>query len=305
MKRVSEGIWSGLRRYATGEAGVATVDWVVLFGAATGAAVMALNISSNNLGGYSRDVRGELQNPHFDTEWTTALEIPPQEVWGNEGTILPSYDPEDPDRGTLAGYFDPTLPPPEEPEAPADGDGTEPDDGSDDGTDPDDGANGGSNPGGGGGLNIPTAPVVGCPTIDYAGPVSTRTGSELAGADLDVFVTAGGDTHLGTCSGGAGWGYFNANPSATLFLSGMDGMTELEIETRDSCDTVLLVRDAQGNFYFDDDGNSGYSRYASRLKFRSDWGFDLSRFNGRVDIWVGTYWGNSCDNVRVEIDTID
>ncbi len=154
------------------------------------------------------------------------------------------------------------------------------------------------------GRTIPATPVAGCPNNSlYGGPESFRTGDQLDDTDLLVDVDVGGSvaTQISGCSGIPGWGYFYANPSFTLTLSDMDDMEELEIETNGtSCDTVLLIRDQLGQWYFDDDGGPGLE---SKIKFEED-DYDMSRFNGRVDVWVGTYGGGEC-SLEMEIDTED
>jgi hypothetical protein len=131
-----------------------------------------------------------------------------------------------------------------------------------------------------------------------------RTGDQLDDADLLLDVDVGGGMAMqiaGTCSGIPGDGYFHANPTFTMELSGMDDMEELEIESNGtSCDTVLLVRDAHGNWYYDDNDGPGDE---SRLKFLEG-DHDMSLFNGVVDVWVGTKTGESC-SFEMEIDTQD
>lgn len=300
MKHLATTMLTPIRHFLRHEDGVATMDWVIICSGATAIAVAVLNIGRESVTGYTDTVRNEVQTPYFNTDWTSTLEIPPQELWADQPPIIPVPD-DLPQGGPLDDLMnqvsgdDDDDPDPTDPTDPTDpNDPTDP-------ADPDPP----SDPYGIANLVIPSGPVVGCPTIDYAGPVSTRTGTQLANTDLLVDVNAGGATHLGNCPGMSGWGFFNANPSITLFLSGMDAMIELEIETRNSCDTVLLVRDALGRYYFDDDGGRDFSAYASRIKIRADNGVNMSTLNGRLDVWVGTYAGNTCNNVRVEIDTID
>ena len=152
---------------------------------------------------------------------------------------------------------------------------------------------------------IPASPVAGCPDpATYGGPVSTTTGNDLEDSDLLLDVTVGGSASSqlrNACSGIPGHGYFNANPTFTLELSDMDDMEELEIETNGTnCDTVLLIQDQQGNWHFDDDGGPGLE---SKIKFEED-DFDMSQFNGTMDVWVGTYGGDQC-SFEMEIDTED
>jgi hypothetical protein len=151
---------------------------------------------------------------------------------------------------------------------------------------------------------IPDEPVAGCPNnTDFGGTEYWRTGDQLDDRDLLFDVDVGGDgfTQVSSCPGIPGWGYFSANPTFTLNLSGMNDMEELEIETNGtSCDTVLLIRDSAGNWYFDDDGGPNLE---SKIKFEED-DFNMAQFNGVVDVLVGTYGGNQC-SFEMEIDTED
>lgn len=283
-----------LIEFSRGTAGVATVDWVVLTAAATGAAILALDMGQQNLGGYSRDIRDEMQELLFQSNWTADMEVKPEEVWaGDFNTVgediispgaagVPGPDTgNDPDAGDPGGSDPIATDPPVDP-------------------DPD------PIPG----LVVPGAPVIGCPSTNFLGPPQITTGLQISnryGSDLLFDVDAGGATNLQGCSGlnasidgyGGNQAYFNANPSFSLYLSGMEQVDQLEIETNGTtCDTVLLIRDPLGNWHFDDDGGPGLE---SRIEF--DHGdFDMADFNGRVDVWVGTYHGNDC-TFEMEVDT--
>jgi hypothetical protein len=69
-----------------------------------------------------------------------------------------------------------------------------------------------------------------------------------------------------------------------MYLSGMQSYGRLEIEVNSSCDTTLLVRDAYGQWYFDDDRGGNLT---PELNLRN-----MAALNGRIDVWVGTY-GNA------------
>jgi len=289
-----------MRSFVTGTAGVATVDWVVLCAAATGAAVVALEMGQDTLGGYSQGLRGELQRPIFDSDWTAEMEVKPEDLWTGEfntegediinpgaaGVPGPDTGGESGtgDAGAAAGggsgSSDPVDPDPSDPNDPA------------------------------AGPYVPGSPVIGCPSTNYLGSPYTTSGLQISnsqGSDLLIDVDAGGATNLQSCSGlnsaingyGGNQAYFNANPSFSLYLSGMEQVDQLEIETNGTdCDTVLLIRDPSGQWHFDDDGGPGLE---SRIEF-DDADFDMADFNGRVDVWVGTYHGNDC-SFEMEIDT--
>ena len=107
-------------------------------------------------------------------------------------------------------------------------------------------------------------------------------------------VTAGGDVNLERCrlAPTTMRGFVIAQPDFSFQLNGMSGY-DLAIDVSEAnCDTVLLVRDARGNWIFDDDSGSGLNAYIR-----------LSRpGNGRVDVWVGTYDRSLCD-ARLRVET--
>jgi hypothetical protein len=75
----------------------------------------------------------------------------------------------------------------------------------------------------------------------------------------------------------------------------METYGRLEIEVNSpGCDTTLLVRDAFGQWHFDDDG---LGNLQPLLNLR-----DTRALNGRVDVWVGTYGNQSCQ-ASVEFET--
>lgn len=57
------------------EGGAITVDWTVLLAALVGAAVAFTNVIGGGLSIHADNVRGELQDPHFDTSWIDNLTL--------------------------------------------------------------------------------------------------------------------------------------------------------------------------------------------------------------------------------------
>jgi len=56
--------------FLSAEDGVATIDWVVLLAALTGVGLwMTQFLGGHALRDHSNAVRGELQDPHFETGW--------------------------------------------------------------------------------------------------------------------------------------------------------------------------------------------------------------------------------------------
>jgi hypothetical protein len=161
------------------------------------------------------------------------------------------------------------------------------------------GGTGNSAGSGQGGPVIPASNVAGCPSDDYmADPVSI-TGEQLEDDEIEVenMTVGGASTHLYNCSGISGRGYFHANPTYTLNLSGMDGFDRFEVDLKSSCDTTLLIQDAAGNLHFDDDSGR---RFNSRLRL-----YNMDDLDGQVNIWIGTYWGDTCDDVEMSIELDD
>lgn len=155
------------------------------------------------------------------------------------------------------------------------------------------GSGGGSGSGGSGGGF--TGIVQGCPDPNLPGQQTIRTdGPELWSPDSFV-VTAGGQTRVANCSLPTGFGHATATPSLSLDLSQMEGYSRLEIEVESSCDTTLLVRDAFGNWYYDDDGADEPLMPLLNLE-------NTAALNGQVDIWVGTF-GNTTCQATVELES--
>lgn len=140
----------------------------------------------------------------------------------------------------------------------------------------------------------PMNSVAGCPNPGLQGiPVQT-TGSALY-SPTDYALVAGGTTDLSTCNlPVSGWGWFSAQPTYSFFLSGMQEYGRLEIEGESACDTVMLVRTPNGSWYFDDDSNGNLNPLINLT--------DTFALNGRMDVWVGSYNGSSC-NATIELET--
>lgn len=148
----------------------------------------------------------------------------------------------------------------------------------------------------GSGPQVVTTPITGCPVPDYIAPPYTTTGNALANQAYFVDTTGGGQTQIQGCAGLPGRGFFNANPAITLNLSGMAAnpdFRDFEVRLDSSCDTTLLIRDAQGNWHYDDDSGPSLN---SRLRLGN-----LAALNGQVSIWVGTFGATPCADVEVRM----
>lgn len=137
-------------------------------------------------------------------------------------------------------------------------------------------------------------PTAGCPTTSLQGIPVTTDGQELYSPDTYT-VQASGLTPLSSCSGLPGTGNINAGPHYTFYLSGMETYGRLEIEVESSCDTTLLVNDANGNWHFDDD-TGGAMQPELNLT-------DTAALNGRVDVWVGTFGDGTACEAELEMET--
>ena len=139
-----------------------------------------------------------------------------------------------------------------------------------------------------------TAMGGGCPNPGMQGVPVTTTGSALY-SPTDYVTTASGSQQLSNCGLPVfSTGYFNAQPNFSFFLSGMQEYGRLEIEGEASCDTVLLVRTPDGQWFLDDDSNGNLN---PRLDLTN-----MFMLNGRVDVWVGSYSGASC-SATIEMET--
>lgn len=60
------------------EDGVATVDWVVLLAVLTGLGLWMMNtLGGGTLNAHAQNMRGELQDPHFETDWFDYVAVLP------------------------------------------------------------------------------------------------------------------------------------------------------------------------------------------------------------------------------------
>ena len=128
-------------------------------------------------------------------------------------------------------------------------------------------------------------------------PDSTRFGNqtyEFSGQqlyDVQSFeVRAGGKYSIKACrvhlrdEGGDGW--VTSSPDFGFNLSEMEKY-EIVISVNSDCDSVLLIHTEDKIWFYDDDGNEDSEGDAQI------WLTNL--VDGWLDVWVGTYEGDSCD----------
>ena len=121
-----------------------------------------------------------------------------------------------------------------------------------------------------------------CPDYAYSGYGISGSGSQLYSAST-YQVVAGGNINLANC-GQPGYGYVAAAPDFELYYS-QDGGYELTFRLNTNCDSILLINDPNGNWWWDDDSNGN-------LDAMINVGRGVS---GTYDIWVGTVNPSSCD----------
>jgi len=281
--------------FQNNEDGAVTVDYVVVMAVLVGLGAAISDMANGGLNTHSGNLQGELQNGIFETAWDNDLAVQPDTGAGETCTGGNSCDP-----GTGTGGGDPTNPDPVDPDPvapdPVDPDPVDPDPVAPDPVDPDpvdpdpvDPDPVDPDPT----TNPPDAspPAAGCPNTAYYGVPIVSDGSDFGNSN-DYTLRTTGYTNIQSCSGlPRNRGFFDANPSYTLFLSDMDQLRRVQflIESA-TCDTTLLIRTESGTYYFNDDYNYP-NHLRSRLRFTNP-----SVLNGRVDVWIGGYNPGSCNS---------
>lgn len=136
--------------------------------------------------------------------------------------------------------------------------------------------------------------VAGCPDPNATGPQIATTGAELYSPDT-YFVSVGGSTDVTNCGLPIfATGNFEATPSYSFFVTEMQEHDRIEIEGTSECDMVLLVRTPTGQWLFDDDSNGNLDPLINVTGVRG--------IEGRLDVWVGSYSGQTCSG-SIEVET--
>ncbi|MBF9060034.1 hypothetical protein HKCCSP123_12655 [Rhodobacterales bacterium HKCCSP123] len=134
-------------------------------------------------------------------------------------------------------------------------------------------------------------PSAACPD-HFAAPGAQHA---LTGRDLcspRVFhLGAGGDRPLWHC-GFRRQGFVRAAADFGFVLTGMARYDRLHLRANAGCDTVLVLRDPRGRWFFDDDSGTGRTASLS-LDDPQD---------GSYWVWVGTYRPAGCA-ARLTIET--
>jgi hypothetical protein len=123
-----------------------------------------------------------------------------------------------------------------------------------------------------------------CPAQGASGAALSYTGGQLYTRQI-VTTQASGASPIANCGIPGAWGYTNQAPAYSLYLNQMDGY-RLVLTVGSNCDPTLLARTPDGQWHFDDDSAGGLD---PRLELENG-----AQLNGRVDLWVGSYDGQSC-----------
>jgi hypothetical protein len=136
------------------------------------------------------------------------------------------------------------------------------------------------------------APAAACPLVTSKTATHHFSSRDLA-TPRAAAVRAGGTVVLDACADVPGAGHVPFEPSAVIDLAADLRGRGVEIATEPGCDTVLLLRTARGNWYFD--AGNGPGR-AARLILANP-------ASGRYRIWVGTTDAFGCDT-RLTMRTV-
>lgn len=131
---------------------------------------------------------------------------------------------------------------------------------------------------------ITLAPVAASACPNWQLPEMSNLGtlsSDFLYSPRSYSVVAGGDQSLSNCPVPGTGNVISAPDFQFDFIN--NGHGRLEIEVAGSCDTVLLVNDASGQWHFNDDFN-GLDPAVNIYNPQS----------GTYDVWVGTYGGSTC-----------
>lgn len=121
-----------------------------------------------------------------------------------------------------------------------------------------------------------------CPDYTLNGAPVRYSAADLSRPQA-IDVIAGGDVDLATCNGGT-HGYVITQPDFDLTFTDNDAGRDLTLRVEGTCDTVLLLNDATGQWHFSDD-EDGTLNPAILVP---------NAPAGAYDIWVGTFGPSTC-----------
>lgn len=128
-----------------------------------------------------------------------------------------------------------------------------------------------------------SAAALACPDPSLMGAETMEFSSDDVWAEQTIKVTAGGNIDLDECLDLPGTGNVIEKPDFT-FQYNRSKPYNVRFSADATCDTILLINDADGLWHWDDDSGDGEDPSIS-LGNASD---------GIIDVWVGTYEGQSC-----------
>jgi hypothetical protein len=133
--------------------------------------------------------------------------------------------------------------------------------------------------------------VAACPNWQHPGMQSFYTNGPDLWSPNSYSVVAGGNQSLRNC-GFNHSGYVISRPDFEFAIDGLQGYNRLNLRVNANCDTILLVNDSTGNWWFDDDGGNGLNPSVDVH----------SPANGTWDVWIGTYGQGTC-NATLTLET--
>lgn len=126
-----------------------------------------------------------------------------------------------------------------------------------------------------------------CPDFGLYGELVEYTSDDLY-TEQRLDVTAGGDIDLNECLSMPGYGWVIEAPDFTIQYTRTGPYTlRFRTEAAEGCDTVLLLNDAAGEWYFDDDSATPGDGVDAQIMV-------VDAVEGFIDVWVGTYEPESC-----------
>lgn len=132
----------------------------------------------------------------------------------------------------------------------------------------------------------------GCPEYRIPAPWLTMTANDLA-TGITMTRQAGGPTNLSGCSLISGAvGRINATPHLILNYDNQSQTRTLQVRMNDgnsgqTCDTTLLIRDPNGQWWFNDDFSGAGWNAGIRIS---------SAVSGQYAIFIGTYGNAMCNS---------
>lgn len=132
-------------------------------------------------------------------------------------------------------------------------------------------------------LALPLAAAAECPMVSVSGQQMTLN-AESVYAPQTMPIVAGGGLDLSQCGSVPGNGYIVPESDFTVAYDALGMGRALEMRVNGTCDTVLLVNAADGQWHFSDDADG----MNPRLRIEN-------ARSGQYDVWVGTFGPETCD----------